>query len=319
MESLEVTRWRRYGKDRLYVATADGRQIGWWDLQTDVANPDTESDAEALELAVRDWRSRVDGPAPTVEAVPAKEADAIPAEEAEAVPAQEAAPEPVPMAEVLDEPPAEPSQPERPWLDLSTNAPGAEARAQAVALREAAPVRTLAARVFGVHTDERAWRIGADGEEKVAAQLTKLLKKDPRWQVIHAIEVGTRGSDIDHLVIGPGGVFTINTKNHPDAKIWVGGDTFMVNGNRQTYIRNARHEAARAAKLLSEGCGRPVHVEGVVAVVNAVEVTIKSPSKDVTVVPRRQLATWLLRHGEVLDDSQRALIFDIARRSTTWR
>jgi hypothetical protein len=57
----------------------------------------------------------------------------------------------------------------------------------------------------------------------------------------------------------------------------------------------------------------------VVAVVNAVEVTIKSPSKDVTVVPRRQVATWLSRHGEVLDESQRALIFDIARRSTTWR
>jgi hypothetical protein len=57
----------------------------------------------------------------------------------------------------------------------------------------------------------------------------------------------------------------------------------------------------------------------VVAVVNAVEVTIKSPSKDVTVVPRRQIAAWLLRHGEVLDESQRALIFDIARRSTTWR
>jgi hypothetical protein len=307
VESLEVTRWRRYGKDRLYVATADGRRIGWWDLQTDVANPDTESDAEALELAVRDWRSRVDRPAPEAEA------------ETETVRAEESAPEPVSVAESTDEPPAAISEPERPWLDLSTNAAGAEARAQAVALRDAAPVRTLAARVFRLHTDERAWRIGADGEEKVAAQLRKLLEKDPRWQVIHAIEVGTRGSDIDHLVIGPGGVFTINTKNHPDAKIWVGGDTFMVNGNRQPYIRNARHEAARAAKLLSEGCGQPVHVGGVVGVVNAVELTIKSPSKDVTVVPRRQIATWLLRHGEVLDDSQRALIFDTARRSTTWR
>ena len=161
------------------------------------------------------------------------------------------------MTESSDEPRAAISEPERPWLDLSTNAAGAEARAQAVALRDAAPVRTLAARVFGVHTDERAWRIGADGEEKVAAQLRKLLKKDPRWQVIHAIPVGTRGSDIDHLVIGPGGVFTINTKNHPDAKIWVGGDTFMVNGNRQPYIRNARHEAGPRCEALDRGL-RPV-------------------------------------------------------------
>jgi hypothetical protein len=81
-------------------------------------------------------------------------------------------------------------------------------------------------------TDEWAWRIGADGEEKVAAQFDKVAGKDPRWQFIHAIPVGTRGSDIDHLVVGPGGVFTVNAKNHPNAKVWVGGDTFLVNGHR---------------------------------------------------------------------------------------
>ena len=144
VESLEVTRWRRYGKDRLYVATADGRQIGWWDLQTDVANPDTDSDTEALELAVRDWRSRVDSPAAEAEA------------EAESVQAEKSAPEPGSVTESADAPRAAILEPERPWLDLSTNAAGAEARAQAVALRDAAPVRTLAARVFGLHTDERA-------------------------------------------------------------------------------------------------------------------------------------------------------------------
>lgn len=34
-------------------------------------------------------------------------------------------------------------------------------------------------------------RIGADGEEKVAAQLGKVAKKDPRWRFIHAIPVAT--------------------------------------------------------------------------------------------------------------------------------
>ncbi len=209
--------------------------------------------------------------------------------------------------------------PERPWLDLATNVAGEAAREQALAAKDAAPVRTLVARVMRVHTDERAWRIGADGEEKVAAQFDKVLKKDPRWQFIHAIPVGTRGSDIDHLVIGPGGVFTINTKNHPNAKLWVGGDTFLVNGNRQPYVRNARHEAARAAKLLAEVCGFPVHVEGVIAPVNAIEVTIKTAPKDVHVVPRRQIAKWLLRHGDVLSQDQQTELFDAARRSTTWR
>lgn len=118
--------------------------------------------------------------------------------------------------------------------------------------------------MLGVRTDERAWRIGADGEEKVAAQLAELSKKDPRWRALHAIPVGHRGSDIDHPFIGPGGIFTVNAKNHPGAKIWVGGNTFMVNGHRQPYIRNARYEADRAAKLLTAVCGFPVHVQGLI-------------------------------------------------------
>lgn len=295
-----VNRWRRYGKDRLYIEDADGAKVGWWDLLTDEGHPESEGDQELLAEAVQRWRADEGRSGAEVEEV--------------------LEPAPVdPEPEVVGVETDVPAIPERPWLDLSVNVAGEAARSQAVALRDAAPVRTMVARALGVHTNERAWRIGADGEEKVAAQFERLLKKDPRWQFIHAIPVGSRGSDIDHLVIGPGGVFTVNTKNHPSAKIWVGGDTFMVNGNRQPYVRNARHEAARAAKLLSDACGQPIHVEGLIAVVNAIDVTIKSPSKDVTVVPRRQIATWLSRHGDVLDPERQSMIFDAARRSTTWR
>jgi hypothetical protein len=46
----------------------------------------------------------------------------------------------------------------------------------------------------------------------VAGQLDKLMRRDPRWRCRHSIPVGSNGADIDHLVIGPGGVFTLNTK-----------------------------------------------------------------------------------------------------------
>jgi len=319
----EITRWRRYGKDRLYVARADETKVGWWDLQTDEGHPEEAAYAVELGEAVRRWQADAvsDQPAepPGVLVPLATDVEVTPAPEpATEAPAQEPAAVVVVDAPV-EQPDVEPELPQRPWLDLAGNVAGEAAREQALAAKEAAPVRTLVARVMRVHTDERAWRIGADGEEKVAAQFDKVLKKDPRWQFIHAIPVGTRGSDIDHLVIGPGGVFTVNTKNHPNAKLWVGGDTFLVNGNRQPYVRNARHEAARAAKLLTEACGFPVHVEGVIAPVNAIEVTIKTAPKDVHVVPRRQIAKWLLRHGDVLSHDQQTELFDAARRSTTWR
>ena len=317
-----MNRWKRYGKDRLYVTTHDETKVGFWDLITNEGHPESPELLPALLRAVEDWTTkqaadRARHAGSLAEAV-ALDADVLkpPAQEAVVVLDHGELPEPPAAA------PAEPviaAPAERPWLDLATNEPGAEAREQAQAAREAAPVKTVLARVLGVHTDERAWRIGADGEEKVAAQLDKVAKKDPRWRFLHAIPVGQRGSDIDHLLIGPGGIFTVNAKNHPGAKIWVGGNTFMVNGHRQPYVRNARFEAERAANLLAAACGFPVHVQGLIVTVNAQDVVIKSEPDGVNVTWRNNLVKWLLRHGDIYGPDTLDAIFEAARRSTTWR
>ncbi|MCW2902045.1 MAG: hypothetical protein JWO67_4310, partial [Streptosporangiaceae bacterium] len=185
--------------------------------------------------------------------------------------------------------------------DLADRRPGSSARAQALRAKEAAPVRTALARMMRVHTSERAWRLGAVGEELVAAELSKLVSKDPRWRVLHAIPVGTNDADIDHLVVGPAGVFTLNSKHHPGARIWVGGSTLMVNGVRHPYIGNSRHEAGRAARLLTAACGFPVMVMGVIVTVRADDLVVKKAPDDVQVLTRRQLRRWLRRRPDVLD------------------
>ncbi len=56
----------------------------------------------------------------------------------------------------------------------------------------------------------RAWAIGAAGEEKLAAELDKVAG----LRMLHDRRVpGTRGN-IDHIVIGPAGVFVIDAKNN---------------------------------------------------------------------------------------------------------
>jgi hypothetical protein len=171
---------------------------------------------------------------------------------------------------------------------------------------------------MGVHTDARAWQLGAEGEVLVGAQLDKLMKRDPRWRCLHSIPVGTRGSDIDHVVIGPAGIFTLNAKHHPGAGIWIACDTLMVNGVRQPYVRNARHEAERASRLLSTACGFEVNVTPLIVVVNARELTIKERPMDVQIVNRRRLRGWLLRRQEALSSETVDAIFEQARRSGTW-
>jgi hypothetical protein len=204
--------------------------------------------------------------------------------------------------------------------DLADNRPGQAARQRALEERAAHPARSFFGRVLLVHTDERAWRLGGDGEELVGRVLERLIaKQDPGWRVVHSVPIGTRGSDIDHVVIGPGGVFTLNAKNHPRARIWVRGDTLLVNGARQPYVRNSRHEAARASSLLTAACGFPVEVTGVVVPVNASDVVVKQAPVGVHVVNRRRLSRWLRGRAHVLDAGRIAAVHDAARRPSSWR
>jgi Nuclease-related domain len=203
--------------------------------------------------------------------------------------------------------------------DLAANVAGAAARSRAVALRQAAPVKTALARLLGVKTDERNWRIGADAEVEVGRRLAGLGE---RWRVIHAIPVGDRDSDIDHLVIGPSGVYSINTKNHPDAHVWIRGDTVKVNGHKQPYVRNSRHEARRAARLLSTRAFLEVNVQGVIAVMGARRgFTVRSQPAggDVVVTSRKQVVGYLKSRPVTLEEPSVERIYEAARHLSTWQ
>lgn len=141
---------------------------------------------------------------------------------------------------------------------LVTRKAGWSAREQANQLRNAEPVRTRLARLLKVHTDERAYRIGAKGEETAGSRLAKL---DPsEWLVLHDIVLNDKGTNLDHLVIGRAGVFSLNTKHHPKAKVVVTERGFRVNGYRQNYLPVSVSEAGKVTKVLETALGYPVPV-----------------------------------------------------------
>jgi len=63
--------------------------------------------------------------------------------------------------------------------------------------------------------DYESWAQGAEGEE-VVGQILEGLREEG-WCVIHDVSFG-RGN-IDHIVVGPGGIFTIETKSR-GGKVW---------------------------------------------------------------------------------------------------
>ena len=110
----------------------------------------------------------------------------------------------------------------------AANFAGAAARAKRNGVNAQAPSNR---RPRSAKTDERACAVGAKGEEKVANEPPSLARSG----VLHAVEVGQNGSDIDHVVIGPPGVITLNAKRHPRGKVWVGERMVMINGQKTDY------------------------------------------------------------------------------------
>ncbi|WP_434992073.1 nuclease-related domain-containing protein [Arthrobacter sp. Ld5] len=202
---------------------------------------------------------------------------------------------------------------------LRRRAPGQSVMEELFAVRGSSDARGAVARFFGVSlldAASRPWYWGALGERAVGRTLSAL---GPEWTVLHAVPVGERSADIDHVVIGPTGVFTLNTKRHPGQKIWTAKGTFMVAGTRYPYLRNSEHEAVRAGKLLSAAVRHHVTAEAAIVVVGAQQVTVKEKHRSVAVLTERQLLRWITRRPVVHTQEQVALLAAAAAQPSTWR
>lgn len=73
------------------------------------------------------------------------------------------------------------------------------------------------------------WMTGAEGEKRTQRRLESL---PPEWTVEHDIDTGQ--GNIDHLVIGPGGIFVL------DSKFWAG--SVSTQGDRAIIDRWGRHK-----------------------------------------------------------------------------
>ena len=198
---------------------------------------------------------------------------------------------------------------------LVTRQAGESARQKARELRSERPVWTALLRTAGIRSEDQDWDRGGAGEERVGRQLQRLPVD--RWHVFNDVPVGVRGINIDHLVIGPAGVFTINTKNL-SGNVWVAERAFLCNGQKTTYLRAAVSEARGASRSLSNVSGLPVQARPVLAVYCA-RLTIKAAPRDVSVVPGDKLVRWLLDQPEVVDTEQAVIVARAADNPATWR
>jgi hypothetical protein len=202
--------------------------------------------------------------------------------------------------------------------DLTARVAGQSVMAACLAEQDAAPPRSRLARVFGADPIAPAavpWFHGALGERTTASYLDTL---GPEWIVLHSVPVAERGTDIDHLLVGPAGVVTVNTKRRRDARVWIGGDVVMVSGRREPFVPAARSELRRVHGALAALTLPVAPVTTFVAVEGAASVTVRTAPADVRVVDARLLVRSIRRLPAVLDHDAVWSLAGALASSVTW-
>lgn len=99
----------------------------------------------------------------------------------------------------------------------------------------------------GVRRSTAAWSIGARGEERTAAVLDPLA--DEGFVVMHDLRISMSRANIDHLVIGPTGVFVVETKNIA-GNVRLDGQDVRIGGRRVGVVEEVGREVGEVSSAL---------------------------------------------------------------------
>jgi Nuclease-related domain len=142
---------------------------------------------------------------------------------------------------------------------------------------------------FRPSPDAVAWRRGAVGERRTARLLDPLERHG--WAVLHDLAIPGSGANVDHLVIGPAGVFVIDSKQYR-GRLQLDGAGRLWHGRYPLapVLRAVDFEADQAARVLVDP---DVVVVPIVAVHGAQVPRGKVVTNGVPVVAARRLPSML--------------------------
>jgi len=129
-----------------------------------------------------------------------------------------------------------------------------------------ATVIFAAYRVYNALPRLHALKLGRDGEKAVGQFLESLRERG--YRVFHDVVGGH--FNLDHVLIGPAGVFTVETKTHSkpggDVRVTFDGETIRIDGfepDRDPVVQ-AKAQASWLRELLGESTGRKFEVRSVI-------------------------------------------------------
>lgn len=127
---------------------------------------------------------------------------------------------------------------------------------------------------------------GATGEEQVGRLLEDL--REDGWRVIH--DASFSHGNIDHIALGPGGLFTVETKSHPGP--------VRVRAIHGAILRQAQEERETLERVTGE------RVEALLVFSRAWVDKPLARRRGVRVIPARMLSRYLGRRTDALTPEQ---------------
>jgi hypothetical protein len=114
----------------------------------------------------------------------------------------------------------------------------------------AASVLACLAWIIHILSGSHGWTLGKLGEEATAEAVTNRRQRHKGWRLINGLYLARHG-DIDHILVGPGGVFVIESK-------WTASPCRIVRGSivgllGREPVAQARDGAQKVERMLRHG------------------------------------------------------------------
>lgn len=158
---------------------------------------------------------------------------------------------------------------------------------------------------------------GHNGELRIGVRLNGLYERG--WGVLHAIPVYDGRADIDHVLIGSGGVWTVNAKAHGLLDVRVTGDRVTVGRSKVDHVPAARHEAALVGRILkANGFSVPVHAAVALDIDARAEFHVVERPADVVIGRVERVAEAIKVSEGLLDPDTVNRVFALLRQRSVW-
>ncbi len=159
-----------------------------------------------------------------------------------------------------------------------------------------------------------------------ARALNQLDHLGPAWHVIEWPRADVSDVLLDRgqneqagfLAIGPSGLFAVTVVDHGRARVLVAGDVVQINGKRPAYVAEARRDAKRAGKALSEAVGLPIPVTPVLTFVGSGVISVYGLPKDCLMATHRELDRLLVAGGNRISPATAEKLSRVAQAPSTW-